>query len=122
MPEYLPALVYLLSGAFTIISILCGVLWSMTREEQRIVSEELKKKADNVRIHDLEIRWKEDLTQAREGSEKLINKLEERHVREIDALAGRLADQIKNTEVAILAQIRLMVDVMKVSKDWQDKN
>lgn len=122
MPEYLPALVYILSGAFTIIAILCGVLWNMTREEQKEVAEELKKKADNDRLHELEQRWKDDLNQARESGEKLINKLEERHIREIDAVAGRLSDQIKNTETTILAQIKLMVDVLKVSREWQDRS
>lgn len=106
-------LVWFLTGAVTLISILGGTIWHMLREEAKEHAELIRQKADADRLTEVEDRWKSELNAVREGNEKLVNKLEARHDREMDALATRLGEQIRATENNILTQIRLMFDMLK---------
>lgn len=106
-------LVAILGAAMTIITVLGGVVWSMLRAEAKEHTEQIKGKADNERLHEIEARWQSELVAVKTDSERLITKLEDRHNREIDQLATRLGDQIRNSETSILAQIRLMVEALK---------
>ena len=89
----------------------------MVRAESKEQADQIKKKADSDRLHEVEARWQQDLVNVKESNEKLIGKLEQRHDRELDALANRLQDQIKNTENNILTQMRLMIEVFKQNKE-----
>lgn len=106
-------LVWVLTGAVTLISILGGVIWKMVRDEGKEQDEILKKKADSDRLQEAEARWTSELNAVKESSEKLINKLEIRHDKEMEQMAHRLGEQIRNTENNILTQIRLMIEVLK---------
>lgn len=106
-------LIWILTGCTALISILSGTVWSLIRAEAKEQAEQIKKKADSERVHEVEARWQQDLVNVKESNEKLINKLELRHDRELDALATRLGEQIRNTENNILTQMRLMVEVFK---------
>ncbi len=108
-------LVYVLSGAMTLITLLIGVVWKMLRAESHVQSKTIEKKADTERLHEVEIRWQSELSSVKEGNEKLITKLEQRHDRDLDQLSARLTEQIRATEGNILAQIRLMIEAIKAS-------
>lgn len=105
-------LVWILSIAMSLITILGGVVWQMLRAEAKDHSEQISKKADTERLHEIENRWASELVTVREGNEKLINKLEQRHDREIDQLGQRLGEAIRSSETNILTQIRLMIQVI----------
>lgn len=109
-------LVGILTIAMTIISVLGGVVWNMLRQEAKEHAEQISKKVDTDRLHEAEQRWQSELITVREGNEKLVNKLEARHDKEMDALATRLGEQIRNTETNILTQIRLMIQVIQSGK------
>lgn len=106
-------LVYILTGAFTFISILGGVIWKLTRDEAKEQAALIKTKADSERLHELEGRWQLELSAVKDNCEKLVDKLSSRHDRDIDQLSVRLTDQIKTTETNILSQLKLMVDAIK---------
>ncbi len=105
--------IWMLTGIVTLLSILIGAIWKLLRAEAKEHSELIKGKADNDRLHEAEERWKQDLTMVREGNERLISKLENRHDKELEQMGTRLGDQIRTTENNILAQIRLMIQVMQ---------
>lgn len=109
-------LVWVLTGAVTLISILSGVIWKMVRDEAKEQSNQIKSKADNDRLHEAEARWSTELSAVKENSEKLVNKLEIRHDREIEQMAQRLTDQIRTTEANILTQLRLMVEMVRTKE------
>ncbi len=102
-----------LGGLATLIAILSGALWKITREEKKEHGELIRQKADNDQVTNLEARLTSELASVRDGNEKLINKLEARHDKEIEQLASRLGESIRNSETNILTQIRLMIDVLK---------
>ena len=108
-------LVWVLTGALTLISILGGVIWKLVRDEAKEQSQMLRSKADNDRLQDAETRWTTELNAVKENSEKLVNKLEVRHDKEMEQMATRLGEQIRNTENNILTQIRLMIEVLKTT-------
>ncbi len=106
-------LVWILTGIMPLIIILSGTIWKLIRDEAKEQAKQIEKKADSERLHDAETRWTSELASVRDNNEKLVNKLEQRHDKEMDALASRLSDQIRNSETNILTQIRLMIDVLK---------
>lgn len=110
-------LVWFLTGAVTLISVLGGAIWKLIRDEAKEQAEQIKRKADTERLHDAELRWSNELNSVREGNEKLINKIEARHDRELDQMASRLSEQIKNSESNILSQMRLMLSVLKPERE-----
>lgn len=112
----------ILSVAMTIISILGGVVWNMLRQESKEQAELIKeqselisKKVDTQHIKDVESRWSAELTAVRDSSDKVIEKLSQRHDRELDQLSTRLSEQIRTTETNILTQIRLMIQVIQTA-------
>lgn len=105
--------IWVLTGAVALIGILSGTLWAMLRAEAKDHAELIKQKADADRLIEVEGRWKEELKDIKENNEKLIDKLQSRHDKELDALATRLGEQIKSTENNILTQMRLMFDMWK---------
>lgn len=109
-------LVWILTGAVSLIVILGGTIWKMTRDEAKEQAEQIKKKADSDRLHEVELRWQSELVAVKDGNEKLINKLESRHDRDLDQLSTRLTEQIRNSETNILTQIRLMISVMQAKE------
>lgn len=116
MPS-IETLVWVLTGAVTLISILGGTIWKLLRDEAKDQAEQIKKKADSDRLHEAEARWTSEIKSVKENGEKLVNKLEARHERDLDQMASRLSDQIKNSEVNILTQMRLMLSILKPEKD-----
>jgi hypothetical protein len=106
-------LVYILTGAFTFIVVLGGVIWKLIRDEAKEQAVLIKTKADVERLHEVEGRFQMELNAVREGNEKLVSKLEVRHDREIEQMATRLGEQIKTTEANILNQLRLMFEMVK---------
>lgn len=106
-------LVWVLGGALAVVSTLSGVIWTMLRNESAQQAGQLSLKADTTRLHEVEQRFAQELTEVKENSEKLVNKLEQRHDREMQQMAERLGDQIRVTEANILAQIRIMFESLK---------
>jgi len=110
------SLVYILSGAMTLITMLIGVVWKMLRAESHVQSKSIEKKADIDRLHEVEARWATELISVKDGNEKLVSKLEQRHDREIEQLGTRLSSEIKSSENNILAQFHLMMELFKATK------
>lgn len=110
-------LVWILTGAFFLISVLGGTVWVLIREETREHAALLKQKADSEDLTKIEDRWRSELASVKEGNEKLIDKLEAKHTREIDALATRFGEALRTTETNILNQIKLMVEVLRAEKE-----
>lgn len=109
-------LVWVLGGALTLLSTLGGIIWTMIRNEAAKQAEELSKKVDASRLHEAEQRWAQELNAVASNGEKLVNKLEQRHDKEMEQMAVRLGEQIKTTEGNILTQIRLMIEVLKTDR------
>jgi hypothetical protein len=116
-------LVGILSLAMTIIAALGGIVWNMLRQESKEQSELIKEqydligtKVDMQHVKDVEQRWKSELTVVRESSDKVIEKLSQRHDRELDQLSTRLSEQMRTVETNILTQIRLMVQVLETTR------
>ena len=108
-------LVYVLSGAVTLITILVGVVWKMLRHENDAQAKTIAQKADLERLHEVESRWTTELASVREANKELVGNLDRRHERDLDQMSARLTEQLRATENNILVQIRLMIDVMKAS-------
>lgn len=98
--------------AMFLITALGGALWVMLRAEAAEHADQLKGKADNERLQEIEVRWQAELVSVRTDNERLISKLEDRHNREVDQLATRLGEQIRSTETSILAQLQLMLKML----------
>lgn len=106
-------LVWVLGGVMTVISTLGGIIWTMIRAEAAKQAEEIQRKVDVSRLHEAEQRWAQELNMVRDGSEKLVNKLEVRYDREMDQMAKRLEEQIRTTETNILTQLKLVFEMVR---------
>jgi hypothetical protein len=106
-------MLWIAGGLFTSIVTLIGVVWKLLRDEAKDQAIQLKEKADANRVHELEGRWQLELNAVREVNEKMVNKLEQRHDREMQQMAERLGEQIRATEANILAQIRIMFETLR---------
>ena len=106
-------LVWVLTGALTLISVLSGVIWNMIRSEAKEQGELIKLKADTERLHEIESRWSAKLESVESNNERLIDKLSQRHDKEIDQVSARLSDQIRATESTILRQLELMLQMIR---------
>jgi hypothetical protein len=101
------------SGLFTFIFAVVGIIWKLLRDESKNHAEQIKDKADASRVQEMETRWHMELCEAKADTEKLVNKLEAKHDREIEQLSARLTDQIKSTEANILMQLKLMIEMVR---------
>lgn len=106
-------LLYLLTGATGIISVLGGALYTLLRKEAEQHAEQINQKANSEDLKEVEARWHQELNSVREDSKQMVNKLEARHERDLDQLSNRLTEQMRNMETNILAQIRLLMGVRK---------
>jgi DNA anti-recombination protein RmuC len=106
-------LVYALTVAVGVITALGGVIWAMLRNETAKQAEQLEKKVDTDRLREVAASLTIEINDVRDNSEKLVNKLEQRHDKELEQMAHRVGEQIRATEQNILTQIRLMIEVLK---------
>lgn len=111
---------WLLTGAVTLISILGGTIFVMIREEAKMQAELIRQKADSDRLEAAETRWKDELNSVKDNNEKLIDKLQQRHDRELDALATRVVDMVRNTETNILSRLDLLMDMWRQDRNKHD--
>lgn len=101
------------SGLFTFIFAIVGIIWKLVRDEAKNQADQIKEKADADDVQALEHRLQLEITTAKAETEKLVNKLEAKHDKEIDQLSARLTDQIKSTETNILMQLKLMIEMVR---------
>lgn len=87
----------------------------MLRDEGKAQYATIQKKADIERLQEIETRWQHELTSVKDGNERLVSKLEQRHDREIEQLGTRLSSEIKTSENNILAQFHLMMELFKTA-------
>lgn len=111
MPS-IETLVSILGIAMTVISVLGGIVWSMLRKEAESHAEQISKKVDIDHLKESEDRWKSELVQVKENNERLIDKLERRHDREISELGHRLSEAIRTSETNILSQLQMMLRML----------
>ncbi len=105
---------WMIGGFLVFVAALIKYIFDKIQDELSVQSDKLATKVDTTSLHDMEQRWKDALNSVRDNNKELIDKLESRHDREIVELGTRLGEQIKNSETNILAQIRLMVDTLRV--------
>lgn len=106
-------LTWILTGAVVLLYGLGATIFKMLRDESKGLGEAIKSKADSDRLAAAEERWKDDLEQARASNERLMDKQDERHQRELSSLANQLSTQIKSTESSILAQLQLVMEYVR---------
>jgi len=104
---------WIAGGLFTFITMLVGVVWKLLRDESKGHAEAIKEKADATRMTEMEHRLQSEIAEAKADTEKLVNKLEAKHDKEIEQLSARLTDQIRSTETNILAQLKLMIEMVR---------
>lgn len=106
-------LLWAVSGLFTLIFTVVGIVWKLLRDEAKSHSDQIKDKADADDVAAIEHRLQSEILAAKADTEKLVNKLEAKHDKELDQLSARLTDQIKSTEANILMQLKLMFEMVR---------
>lgn len=108
-------LTYILSGAVFLLSVLFGVVWTLLRDESKEHATKLEQKATEARVNDLEVKFDKDLSAMRESNERLVDKLQARHEKDMDSLSAGFNIQItgvkelvQNMERNILQQLAIM--------------
>lgn len=92
--DMISAMIWILGGAMGIIGILVGVLWNMTRAEQKAQDEAIAKKADLHKVEEGEKRWEKEVDRLRFEHERVIDKVENRFEKELSAMESRLGEKI----------------------------
>lgn len=105
-----------LGGAITVIFTLVGIIWNMVRKESEKQAEQLGRKAEVDQLREISASLRLEIDDVRDNSEKLVNKLEQRHDKELEQLAHRFGESMRVMEQNILTHIRLMVEVMSSDK------
>ena len=106
---------WVLSGALFLLTVLGGICWTFVREEAKDHASKLEQKVDNQRFQELEMRMSKELESVKENSERLIDKLQSRHEREMEAMQNnfreqmaQIREQVRATEHNILNQMNLL--------------
>lgn len=92
--DLISALIWVLGGAIGVVGILVGVLWNMTRAEQKAQDEAIAKKADLVKVEDNEKRWDKEMDRIRFEHDKVIDRVENRFEKELAAMESRLSEKM----------------------------
>lgn len=111
---------WVLTGACTLIFVFGSTIFVMLREEAKNHASLIQQKANADDIAKIEDRWKSELTSVKEGNEKLIDKLEAKHTREIDSLSTRFGEMLRNTENNIMSRFDMMMDMWKQDRNRHD--
>jgi len=106
-------LINVLLGAVGLIGTLTGIIWNMVRTEAKEQAEQLKKKVDEDRLREVSANLMLEIHDARDSSEKLVNKLEQRHERELEQMHQRVGEQMRSMEQNILVQLQLVRQVLE---------
>lgn len=111
--DSLQVAVWVLGGATGVIGILIGVLWNMTRAEQKAQDEAIARKADNVKVEENEKRWEKEVDRLRFEHDKVIDRVENRFEKELENMENRLCTKIEAMETNVLRQIELVMEILK---------
>lgn len=76
-------------------------------------TEILAYKASVTQLTETEHRLSSELRSVKENSEQMMERMEQRHDREMELMAVRLGEQIKASEAAIVRQIDVVLEVMR---------
>lgn len=105
--------VYILSGLCTIGFSLLAAIYRLHREEIKNHTEELKTKADNDKMTDIELRLVRDIDRLKTDNEKLISRIEQRHDRELEQMETRLGAKMEKLETNIMAQMNIIMQLLQ---------
>lgn len=110
--------VWIITGLMPVLGGLIAVIYNRVvadnkKHEEAIQKNEdsLQKKADSDKLREMEQRWKEDLRQAKDSNERLMDKLENRYDKELSAMEVRINQSIKTSETNILAQMQSQMQI-----------
>lgn len=116
-------LTWVLSGCFVILSALFGVVWNLLRAEAKEHSRLLEMKANNDRLTDLDHRMEKEMDSMRDSNEKLIEKLQMQHDKDLNGVTAgfreqinSLRDQMKTVEINIIRQMEFMFNAHNKDK------
>lgn len=114
--DSLQVAIWVLGGAIGVIGILVGVLWNMTRAEQKAQDEAIAKKADLYKVEEGEKRWEKEVDRLRLEHEKVIDRVEGRFEKELENMESRLCTKIETMEENLVRQIGLVMELLKKDK------
>jgi hypothetical protein len=100
---------YLLGGAMFVLSCLFTVVWKLLREEAKEHGRQLELKASTDRLSELDNRFDKELQSMRENNEKLIDKIQLRHDRDIEAVSAGFREQISGIKEAMAGMERNII-------------
>ena len=106
-------IVYIIGGVSAIGFPLLGIIWSLHREEIKSHTEELKKKADQIRMTDIESRLEKDISTVKHENTRLLEKLEDRYDKQIEQLEVRLTSSMKTMESNIMTQMNMIMSMLQ---------
>lgn len=105
--DMLSALIWILGGAIGVVGILVGVLWNMTRAEQKAQDDSIeflkKEKADRTFVLDTHSRHDKEFDRMRDEYVRLQDKSDEKHQRELAAMESRLSSQMGDLQRTVLS-------------------
>lgn len=108
-------LTWVLSGCFVILSALFGVVWNLIRAETREHLRLIESKANSAMLTDLAHRMEKEVESVRDNSERLIEKLQVQHEKDLNGVTAGfreqingLRDQMKNVEANIIYRMEFM--------------
>ena len=115
--DMISALIWALGGVIGVIGILVGVLWNMTRAEQKAQDENIeflkKEKADRSFVLDTHSRHDKEFDRIRDEYVRLQDKSDEKHQRELAAMESRLSSQMGDLQRTVLSSNNNTNDLIK---------
>lgn len=111
--DSLQVAIWVLGGAIGVIGILVGVLWNMTRAEQKAQDEAIAKKADLHKVEEGEKRWEKEVDRLRFEHEKVIDRVENRFERELANMESRLCTKMETMEENLVRQFSMVMELLK---------
>lgn len=115
--DMISALIWIMGGAIGVIGILIGVLWNMTRAEQRDQDENIellkKEKADRSFVLDTHSRHDKEFDRLRDEYIRLQDKSDEKNQRELAAMENRLSLQMGDLQRTVLSSNNNTNDLIK---------
>lgn len=109
-------IIWIMGVAISVITLLVGAIYKITREEKKQQDEAIKLKADQVRLTDSESRLQKEIDWSRNEHSRLLDKLESRYDKELSQMESRFLQRMDTLEHNLMTRFDLILEMVKKSQ------
>lgn len=111
---------YFLSGVLFVVCCLIAVIWNDNKAKLQEHARQIELKANGDKLAELDLRLEKELTEMARYNEKLIEKLENRQLRDIEIVSSNFREQVSGLKEAMQAMEKNILQQMSIMFSARD--